>query len=270
MCNSGRASTSVFHEIDLMRKRIFITGSTDGLGLAAARDLITDGHDVVLHARNRERAETLSDSMGSAPVLLGELGNAEEVKSLARAVNQLGRFDAVIHNAAIYSGPRAETPEGNALTLAVNALAPYMLTALIEQPRRLIYISSGMHHTEPHLEDINWTKRRWSAERAYSESKLYLTAFAFAVARTRPEILTNVVDPGWVPTKMGGAGAPDDLAAGHATQAWLAVSDENEACVTGKYWYHRRQQQPASITEDVSFQESVISKCAELTGLHHM
>ena len=83
------------------------------------------------------------------------------------------------------------------------------------------------------LRDIDWVERRWDASQAYSDSKLYVTALAFAVARRWPDVLSNAVDPGWVPTKMGGPGAPDDLEKGYLTQTWLAVSDEAAATVSG-------------------------------------
>jgi NAD(P)-dependent dehydrogenase (short-subunit alcohol dehydrogenase family) len=117
------------------------------------------------------------------------------------------------------------------------------------------------------LRDIDWLERRWNSSRAYSESKLYLTALAFAVARHWPEVLSNAVDPGWVPTKMGGPGAPDDLTLGHLTQTWLAVSDDPAAKVTGAYWHHRKQQKPAAEASDHEFQDRLMAKLAELTGV---
>ena len=92
------------------------------------------------------------------------------------------------------------------------------------------------------LDDIDWATRRWDTNRAYSESKLYITTVAFAVARLWPKVMSNAVDPGWVPTKMGGRGAPDDLEEGHLTQTWLATSDEPAAKTSGHLWYHRERQ----------------------------
>jgi NAD(P)-dependent dehydrogenase (short-subunit alcohol dehydrogenase family) len=118
--------------------RIFITGSTDGLGRAAAGALIGEGHDVVLHARSRERAAALSDlAPDAAGVVIGDLSSAAETRDLAGQVNQIGRMDAVIHNAGVFLEPsRATTADGHATTLAVNTLAPYLLTALIGRPDR--------------------------------------------------------------------------------------------------------------------------------------
>lgn len=250
--------------------RAFITGSTDGLGLAAARSLIKDGHEVVLHARSRERAAALADLDGkSLGIVFGELSSAADTRHVAEQVNAIGRMDAVIHNAGIYRvASRSATPEGHATTLAVNTLAPYILTALIERPARFIYLSSGMHRGgRPMLRDINWLERRWDHTQAYSESKLYVTALALAVARLWPDVLSNAVDPGWVPTKMGGAGATDDLEEGHLTQTWLAVSDDPAAKVSGGYWFHRQQQAPAPEAADVRFQDQLVSSLAKLTGV---
>jgi NAD(P)-dependent dehydrogenase (short-subunit alcohol dehydrogenase family) len=250
--------------------RIFITGSTDGLGRAAASVLIGEGHDVVLHARDRQRAAALSDlAPDSAGVVIGDLSSAAETRALADQVNQIGRIDAVIHNAGVFLEPsRATTADGHAKTLAVNALAPYMLTALIDRPDRLIYLSSGLHRAGAgSLWDIDWTARRWNAAQAYSESKLHVTALALALARAWPQVLSNAVDPGWVPTKMGGPGATGDLEQGYRTQTWLAVSNDTAATVSGGYWYHRQRQEPAPQARDPAFQDQLMDRLAALTGV---
>jgi NAD(P)-dependent dehydrogenase (short-subunit alcohol dehydrogenase family) len=250
--------------------RIFITGSTDGLGRAAAETLMREGHQVVLHARSKQRAAALADiAPRSAGVVTGDLASAVETRALAAQVNKIGRMDAVIHNAGIYREPnRGTTAEGHAKLLAVNVLAPYMLTALIERPDRLIYLSSGMHRGgEGSLRDIDWTERRWDTNQAYSDSKLFITALAAAVARRWPKVVSSAVDPGWVPTKMGGAGAPDDLELGHLTQTWLAVSDDPAAKISGGYWHHRRQQKPAATALDTAFQDRLVTRLADLTGV---
>jgi NAD(P)-dependent dehydrogenase (short-subunit alcohol dehydrogenase family) len=251
-------------------KRIFITGSTDGLGLNAARTLIEEGNEVVLHARSQKRAAAVADlSARAAGLVNGDLSSASETRSVAEQVNRIGRMDAVIHNAGVYQLPeRGNTPEGHAIVLAVNTLAPYILTALIQRPDRLIYLSSGMHRSASgSLRDIDWVERRWDSTTAYSESKLYLTAMALGLARRWPDVLVNAVDPGWVPTRMGGPNAPDDLAQGHLTQIWLAVSDELAAKVSGGYWYHRKQRSPAGEALDHGFQDRVLATLAQITGV---
>jgi NAD(P)-dependent dehydrogenase (short-subunit alcohol dehydrogenase family) len=251
--------------------RVLITGSTAGLGWAAARNLLDDGHEVVLHARNSARADSVVDvARRAAGVVVGDLASADETRAVADEANAIGGIDAVIHNAAIYVDPRrVATPEGHARTLAVNVLAPYVLTAWIGRPSRLVYMSSGMHRDgDASLRDIDWTARRWSGVQAYCDSKLFITALALAVARRWPDLRANAVDPGWVPTRMGGPGAPDDRELGHLTQTWLAVSDDPEAATTGGYWYHRRPRLPAPAALDESFQDALLDQLARLTGVH--
>ena len=251
-------------------RRVFITGSTDGLGRAAARQLIEEGHQVVLHARSAERARVLADlAPRAAGVAIGDLASATELRSLAEQVNKIGRMDAIIHNAGVYrEGARGNTPEGHAKILAVNTLAPYLLTKLVERPDRLVYLSSSMHRGgDGSLRDIDWQERRWDANTAYSESKLHLTALAFSVARHWPKVLSNAVDPGWVATRMGGPGAPDDLEEGHRTQTWLATSDDAAAKTSGGYWYHRARRQAAAEAGDTEFQDRLVARLAELTGV---
>lgn len=249
---------------------IFITGSTDGLGRAAAQSLLDQGHRVVLHARSADRAAALDGLASRAQgLVVGDLSSAAETRSIADQVNAIGRMDAVIHNAGVYTRPsRGATPEGHAETIAINTLAPHMLTALIARPGRLVYLSSGLHRGgEGSLDDLDWTKRAWNASKAYAESKLHVVALAFALARRWPKVLCHAVDPGWVRTRMGGAGAPVDIDTGQRTQTWLTVSDDPAAMVSGRYWHHLRQEQPASEATDPTFQDTLIARLSKLTGV---
>ena len=249
---------------------VFITGSSDGLGYAAAQSLLDGGHKVVLHARSAKRAATIASlASRSAGVVVGDLSSAAETRDMADQVNKIGRMDAVIHNAGIYSErSRGSTPEGHAGILAVNTVAPYILTALIERPSRLVYLSSGLHSGgSGSLGDLDWRTRTWDAGKAYAESKLHVIALAIALARRWPKVLSNAVNPGWARTKMGGPGAPVDIATGQRTQSWLAVSDEPAALVSGRYWHHMRQEQPAREASDPNFGEQLIEKLADLTGV---
>jgi NAD(P)-dependent dehydrogenase (short-subunit alcohol dehydrogenase family) len=251
--------------------RIFITGSSTGLGLMAGQLLIEQGHEVVLHGRDRRRRnEALGQAPGADGIVTGDLSSLAGMTEVAEAANELGPYDAVIHNAGIgYREPRrVETPDGQSQLFAVNVLAPYVLTSLITRPTRLVYLSSGMHHgVRPVLHDLGWTRRSWQGSQAYAESKFYDTALAFAVARRWPGVLSNAVEPGWVPTRMGGAGAPDDMDQAHRTQAWLATSDDPRAKVTAGYFYHLRAREPNPAARDRRVQDTLLGACAEFSGI---
>jgi NAD(P)-dependent dehydrogenase (short-subunit alcohol dehydrogenase family) len=250
--------------------RVFVTGSADGLGKMAAELLIEQGHEVVLHARSTPRAdETRKKIAGAQDIVIGDLASIAETKSIADQVNKLGRFDAVIHNAGIgYREPKLlKTADGLPQLFAVNTLAPYILTALITMPKRLVYLSSGMHYgAGSHLDDMLWEKRRWNGSQAYAETKFQDLLLAFAVARLFPGVTSNSLEPGWVPTKMGGAGAPDDIDKAHRTQVWLATSNEPAATVSGRYFFHQKQRDPDPATMDTKRQGLLLALCHRVTG----
>jgi NAD(P)-dependent dehydrogenase (short-subunit alcohol dehydrogenase family) len=238
--------------------RIFITGSADGLGMLAAKALIAQGHQVVLHARNEERGqEALAKVPGAESVVTADLSGIEETQQLASKVNALGAFDAVIHNAGVYNASAEDI-------FAVNTLAPYILTCLIEKPKRLIYLSSDMHlQGRSKLEHLKTDISRIT----YSDSKLHVLMLCKAVARKWSQVYANALDPGWVPTKMGGQGAPDDLKKGYETQVWLAVSNERQAKVSGRFFYHQKETRYNPEADDVLLQERFLDLCKEITDV---
>jgi NAD(P)-dependent dehydrogenase (short-subunit alcohol dehydrogenase family) len=251
--------------------RIFITGSSDGLGLMAAQLLIRQKHAVLVHGRNEQRSrDALTLAAGALGAVTGDLSTLAGMRAVADGVNRLGRFDAVIHNAGIgyREVQRVETDRGAPSVFAVNVLAPYVLTALIERPQRLIYLSSGMHHgVQGPLDDLLWTRRRWSGSGAYGESKLLDVLLAFAVARRWKDVLSNSVEPGWVATKMGGPRAPDNLEDGYLTQAWLATSDDKRARLSGEHFYHQKLRAPNPIARDVSAQDALVAECERISAI---
>jgi NAD(P)-dependent dehydrogenase (short-subunit alcohol dehydrogenase family) len=252
--------------------RIFVTGSSTGLGLLAAQLLAKDGHEVVLHARNATRAADARGAMqGPASVVIGDLETIAGAKSVAVQANALVPFDAVIHNAGILGGAsRRETDDGVPSVFAVNLLAPYILTALMSLPKRLVYLSSSMHlGANANLQDALWRRRPWNGSAAYSESKLYVLMLAFALPRQYPGITANGVDPGWVPTRMGGPGAPDDLIEGARTQAALASAGAGDplGAANQQYLYHLSPRAPNPQSLDTRLQDRLLDACLRLTGV---
>lgn len=238
--------------------RIFITGSADGLGQLAAQYLVGQGHRVVLHARHEARGqEAMAQVPGAEDILSADLSSIAETRRLAEEANRLGAFDAVIHNAGVYRA------SGQVL-VAVNTLAPYILTSLMHPPKRLIYLSSGMHAGgQARLNQLGTDFSKIS----YSDSKLHVLLLTRAVARLWPDVYANAVNPGWVPTKMGGAGARDDLEKGYTTQTWLATSEEAKAKVSGGYFFHKKQEHSAREGGDVGLQEEFLAVCEQLTNV---
>jgi NAD(P)-dependent dehydrogenase (short-subunit alcohol dehydrogenase family) len=252
----SRADTLLHCEGHLMA-RVLITGSADGLGQAAAETLLDDGHQVVVHVRTSDRLMAVRDLVDrGAEAVVGDLSDDEQTRGIAGQVNELGRMDAVIHNAGVIRGPDV---------LPVNVVAPYLLTALIDRPQRLVYLSSGMHRGgRAGLAGMDWSGRGTTG--SYSDSKLFVTTLAAAVARMWPDVCSNAVDPGWVPTRMGGRGAPDDLRLGHLTQEWLATSGDPEARTSGGYWHHQRRIEPHPAVHDRRFQDQLLESLARYTA----
>lgn len=251
--------------------RVFITGSSDGLGRGTAQLLVEEGHSVVLHARNEQRAK---EAMAAIPraetAVIGDLSSIAQTRGVADQANKLGPFDCVIHNAGVgYREPRRDnTEDGLPHVFAVNTLAPYILTAVIHRPKRLVYLSSGLHQSgDASLKDLAWKERPWRGQQAYSDTKLHDVILAFAIARLWPDVFSNALEPGWVATKMGGENAPDDLAQGYETQAWLAVSEDAGAKVTGEYFYHLRPRKPNPASLDQRRQAMLLEACENFSGV---
>lgn len=230
--------------------KIFITGSTTGLGLLAGQKLLERGHDVLFHARSKSSA-----LKKNTQYVFGDLSSLEEVRGVADQVKSQGAMDVIIHNAGVYTASSKDL-------LAVNVLAPYLLNTLVDRPKRMIFMSSGLHlGGEMNLDSQTCT---------YSDTKLFDLMLAKWFARHWPETLSNAVDPGWVPTRMGGTNAPDDLDEGASTQVWLADSSEEGARVTGKYFHHRKPRASNPIADSIVEQDRLVKYLESCVGANRI
>ncbi|RFU28997.1 hypothetical protein B7463_g7344, partial [Scytalidium lignicola] len=242
--------------------RFFITGSSDGLGSLMAQKLIANGHKVVLHARNAQRArDAVQACPSSEAVLIADLTSIDETKHLAAEANQLGPFDAVVHNAGVYLGMElVKGKSGLPSLFAVNTLAPYMLTCLMDKPKRLVFISSGMHRSgSVNLDNLTASE--------YGDSKLHNVMFAKAFARRWPDVECYSADPGWVPTKMGGQHAPGDINLGVDTFTMLALGEGAARGKTGKYFARLKEERVARDADDVELQDRLLKELEKISGV---
>lgn len=231
---------------------IFISGSSDGLGLLAAQKLIALGHRVHLHAKNESRKKDLEQRVsGYQFIHVADFTVVEALEQLAVALNEIGRFDTIVHNAGIYNAS-AET------LFRVNVLAPYLLSTLVLPPQQHIYVSSDMHlNGAPKLEALE--QRKFTID--YADSKLLLMLLMKGFVRQWPSVRVHALHPGWVPTKMGGANAPDDLEKGYETQVWLATTADALALSTGHYFFHQRLHAYHPLADDRQLQARLLAIC---------
>lgn len=242
--------------------RIFITGSSDGLGSLAAKSLVQRGHNVTLHARNAQRAEDAKAACpGADGVLIADLSSTEATRNLAKELNAQGPWDTIIHNAGVMRIPSLSTgPEGLPTLFATNTLAPWMLTCLVQPPpKNVVFLSSALHNSgDATLKNIKAA--------GYGDSKLHNTMMAFYFAR-QPAFQGSVVsslDPGWVKTKMGGAGASDDI--GAAVQNYVALA-EGALKGSGKHWYHSKERSFQRGAGDERMQEKLAKELGEISSV---
>lgn len=245
--------------------RIIITGSAEGLGSLAARELVNRGHHVYLHARSTARAD---DAMKNCPkaqkCLVADLSSLSEVKNLADEIKALGPVDCVVHSAGVMHGVSGKkAAEGDyGLLFATNTLAPYVLTSLIGgASKRHVFLGSQMSQGgDGSLRNLK--------ECGYGDSKLHNIMLAFGFARHLKDQgveESNVLDPGWVPTKMGGAGAPDDINASVKTYVALAEGVGS----SGEYWGPGAQpgRRHQSVASDVDAQEKLLKELQQISGV---
>lgn len=250
--------------------RIFITGSTRGIGAKTARQLIDLGHEVVVHARNHARAEEAKAQFPDAyGTVVGELDSLISTSAMSAMANTLGPYDVIIHNAGTGGGvaERVQTAEGFERIFHTNVIAPYLLTSQMELPGRMIFLTSSIAaNGKWSPDDLQWDNRPWKGMQAYSDSKLHDLMLALEIAARYPHVISNAVDPGWIKTEMGGPNAPDSVELGAETQVWLASSDDEDALVSGRYLKRRQALEPNPVALDSGVRADLVDELARLSG----
>jgi NAD(P)-dependent dehydrogenase (short-subunit alcohol dehydrogenase family) len=241
---------------------ICVTGSTDGIGLAAARQLLAAGHEVVVHARSAARGEPVVAELGGRTrLVVGDLADLDQVRTLADAI---GDVDVLVHNAGIWPEPGTPpSPQGYELTFAVNALAPHLLTALLtgRVKDRLVFLGSGMAGSGTADPDrLGAAREPWQA---YADSKAVDVALALGWARRLPDLRVGAVEPGWVRTKLAAAGAPGDVRSGGARVAFAAADPDWPGGYTAG---NRPARLPAPLTDE-QLQDRLLAAMDRLAGV---
>jgi retinol dehydrogenase 12 len=274
-------------------KVVLITGGTSGIGKAAATALAAAGAKVVVVGRNKERGEAavgeIRRGSGSEKVslMLEDLAVQAEVRGLAEGFRERhGRLDVLVNNAGLIQSRRTETPDGIELTLAVNHLAPFLLTNLLLEvlkrsaPSRIITVSSeARRHAEIDFDDLQ-SRRRYRAFPVYGMTKLANILFTYELAERLRGIgvVANCLHPGGVNTNFGNNNrslgillfrafkpfmrTPEQ---GADTIVYLASSPE-AGRMSGKYLMDRKEVSPAQ-PRDEALQQRLWEVSEELTNL---
>ena len=274
-------------------KVVLITGGTSGIGKAAATALAAMGAEVVVSGRNRERGEAalaeIRRSSGNEKVSLmtADLAVQAEVRGLAEGFKERhDRLDVLVNNAGLIRSERTRTPDGIELTLAVNHLAPFLLTNLLldllreSAPSRVITVSSEARRAAALDFDDLQSERRYRAFPVYGMTKKANILFTYELADrlAGTGVVANCVHPGGVNTSFGdGNRSPGVLLfrafkpfmktpeQGADTVIYLASSPEAGG-MNGKYLMDRREVSPAE-PRDEAAQKRLWEVSEELTRL---
>jgi NAD(P)-dependent dehydrogenase (short-subunit alcohol dehydrogenase family) len=261
---------------------ILVTGSTDGIGKATAIELASRGITVIVHGRTKDRAEQArgqvvrASAVGRVECVHGDFSSLTQVRRMASEIERrFSRLDVLINNAGIVSNTRRVSENGYELTLAVNHLAPFLLTTLLldlvvkSSPARIVTVSSMVHSGAEIDFDNLQMERGYSGMRAYSKSKLANILFTYALARRLlgKGVTANALHPGVIDTKLlrmnySGGLPPEE---GAKTPVYLAVSPEVER-VTGGYFIDKRQVRSSPYSHDTTLQEKLWGVSEEMIG----
>ncbi|HUX50333.1 MAG TPA: SDR family oxidoreductase [Spirochaetia bacterium] len=274
---------------DMHGQTVLVTGGTSGIGLVAARELTWLGARVVIVGRNIEKTKRVVDDIkrmtqnGDVQYLIGDLSSLEAVRQLAIGFRKrYDRLNVLVNNAGAISFNRELSDDGYEMTLAVNHLAPFLLTNLLldmlaqsgnpQRRARVVNVSSGAHRGgKIDFEDLQM-ERKYSAFGAYSNSKLAFTMFSYELARRIAErglpVTANSLHPGFVATGFGkqsggfigvlskvvmGLARPLAISPekGARTTIYLAASGDVEG-VSGKYFEKEKEaaSSPASMNQE--------------------
>ena len=274
-------------------KIVLITGGTSGIGKAAATALAAMGAEVTVTGRNRERGEAalreIRRGSGSEQVslMLANLAVQAEVRKLAEEFKERhDRLDVLVNNAGLIQSRRTETPDGIELTLAVNHLAPFLLTNLLLEllkesaPSRIITVSSeARRNAEIDFDDL-LSERRYLAFPVYGMTKLANILFTYELAERLEGtgVVANCLHPGGVNTNFGDNNRSPGILLfrafkpfmrspeqGADTIIYLATSPEAEG-MSGKYLTDREEVSPAQ-PRDEALQKRLWEVSEELTNL---
>lgn len=265
-------------------KTILITGATDGIGRQTARELASQGHRIVLHGRNEEKAERTKTELiqetgnRSIETATADFGSLHAVRTLANALkDRLPALDVLLNNAGIFMHERVLTEDGYETTFQVNHLATMLLTLELlpllkrSAPARIVTVSSIAHRNgRLELDDLQ-LERDFDGYAAYASSKLANILFTFELAERLEGtgVTANCLHPGVIGTKLlregfGSSGA--SVEEGAATSVYLATSDE-VAGVTGRYFAHLREAAVSEVARDPTLQKSLWRESERLLGI---
>jgi NAD(P)-dependent dehydrogenase (short-subunit alcohol dehydrogenase family) len=268
---------------------VLLTGATRGIGRAAAIELARQGAEVALVGRDRERVQAVAREAratgGGAPVHehVADLMLMAEVRALAaQARERYEHIDVLANNAGALFATRQVTSEGFERTIALNHLAPFLLTGLLRDRLdggRVVTTASDAHTSGLlDLDDLQ-SERSYAAMRVYGTSKLCNILFTRELARRAPELRANCYHPGVVRTGFGKnehgiwqilttLGGPffRSPRRGARSLVWLALSDE-AAALTGAYVQDERVLSPSAQAQDDALAEGLWERSARLVGL---